>query len=59
LENLYSTDNLRHDFRSPQIFRVDLADYAISEFDQGNLVAKANQHDIKIQNSAKYSFYQI
>jgi endonuclease G len=47
-------DNFRSDYRVPQMFRADLADYKKSGFDRGHLVASANQREVKIQNSETF-----
>jgi endonuclease G len=48
------TDNFRSDYRVPQMFRADLADYRNSGFDRGHLVASANQREVEIQNSETF-----
>ncbi len=47
-------DNFRSDYRVPQMFRADLADYRNSGFDRGHLVASANQREVEIQNSETF-----
>ena len=47
-------DNFRADYRVPQMFRADLADYSGSGFDRGHLVASANQREVEIQNSETF-----
>jgi len=47
-------DNFRPDYRIPQMFRADLADYSGSSFDRGHLVASANQREVEIQNSETF-----
>jgi endonuclease G, mitochondrial len=47
-------DNFRSDYRVPQMFRADLADYQNSGFDRGHLVASANQREMEIQNSETF-----
>jgi endonuclease G len=47
-------DNFRPDYRIPEIFRADLADYAGSGYDRGHLVASANQRELDIQNSETF-----
>ena len=47
-------DNFRPDYRVPEIFRADLADYKNSGFDRGHLVASANQRERAIQNSETF-----
>jgi len=52
--NVERTDNFRSDYRVPQMFRADLADYRNSGFDRGHLVASANQREVEIQNSETF-----
>ena len=47
-------DNFRPDYRIPEIFRADLADYENSGYDRGHLVASANQRETEIQNSETF-----
>ncbi|MEP7133657.1 MAG: DNA/RNA non-specific endonuclease [Chloroflexota bacterium] len=47
-------DNFRADFRVPDGFRTDLADYEGSGYDRGHLVASANQGESEIQNSETF-----
>lgn len=47
-------DNFRPDYRVPEIFRADLADYDNSGYDRGHLVASANKLESKIQNSETF-----
>ncbi len=47
-------DNYRPDYRVPESFRADLADYRNSGYDRGHLVASANQSDTEIQNSETF-----
>lgn len=47
-------DNFRPDYRIPEIFRADLADYDSSGYDRGHLVASANKLESKIQNSETF-----
>lgn len=47
-------DNFRPDYRIPEIFRADLADYKGSGYDRGHLVASANQRETEIQNSETF-----
>lgn len=47
-------DNFRPDFRIPERFRADLADYEGSGYDRGHLVASANQSETEIQNSETF-----
>ncbi|MEQ1531086.1 MAG: DNA/RNA non-specific endonuclease [Methylococcales bacterium] len=52
--DLQRADNYRPDYRIPEMFRVDLADYEKSGYDRGHLVASANQNELAIQNSETY-----
>ncbi|KGL63793.1 DNA/RNA non-specific endonuclease [Polaribacter sp. Hel1_85] len=47
-------DNFRPDYRIPERFRADLADYTNSGFDRGHLVSSANQIETQIQNSETF-----
>ena len=47
-------DNFRPDYRIPERFRADLANYAGSGYDRGHLVASANQIESEIQNSETF-----
>lgn len=47
-------DNFRPDYRVPERFRADLADYLNSGFDRGHLVSSANQIATQIQNSETF-----
>jgi len=47
-------DNFRPDYRIPERFRADLADYEGSGFDRGHLVASANQEEAVLQNSETF-----
>lgn len=47
-------DNFRPDYRIPEMFRADLADYKDSGYDRGHLVASANQGETEIQNSETF-----
>jgi endonuclease G len=47
-------DNFRSDYRVPEKFRADLADYKNSGYDRGHLVASANQKETEIQNSETF-----
>lgn len=47
-------DNFRPDYRIPEIFRADLADYDNSGYDRGHLVASANKLESTIQNSETF-----
>ena len=52
--NVERADNFRPDYRTPEMFRADLADYQGSEYDRGHLVASANQIETGIQNSETF-----
>ncbi|MBE9568065.1 MAG: DNA/RNA non-specific endonuclease [Proteobacteria bacterium] len=47
-------DSFRSDYRVPEKFRADLADYKNSGYDRGHLVASANQKETEIQNSETF-----
>jgi endonuclease G, mitochondrial len=47
-------DNFRSDYRIPEMFRADLADYEGSGYDRGHLVASANQSETELQNSETF-----
>jgi endonuclease G len=47
-------DNFRPDYRVPEMFRADLADYRGSGYDRGHLVASANQRETELQNSETF-----
>jgi endonuclease G, mitochondrial len=47
-------NNFRPDYRIPEDFRADLADYTDSGYDRGHLIASADQNEINIQNSETY-----
>jgi len=47
-------DSFRPDYRIPERFRTDLAEYEGSGFDRGHLVASANQGESEIQNSETF-----
>lgn len=47
-------NNFRPDFRIPDMFRADLADYTGSGYDRGHLVASADQREIELQNSETF-----
>lgn len=53
-EEIERANNFRPDYRVPQMFRADLADYKHSGYDRGHLVASANQQDTKVQNSETF-----
>ena len=47
-------DNFRPDYRIPERFRADLADYSSTGYDRGHLVSSANQIGSDIQNSETF-----
>jgi endonuclease G len=47
-------DVFRPDYRIPEMFRADLADYEGSGYDRGHLVASANQVETELQNSETF-----
>ena len=51
---LERVDNFRPDYRVPEMFRADLADYKGSGYDRGHLVASANQREVELQNSETF-----
>ena len=51
---LERADNFRPDYRVPEMFRADLADYKGSGYDRGHLVASANQREVELQNSETF-----
>ena len=48
------SDNFRPDYRIPEMFRVDLQDFARSGLDRGHLVASANKRSVELQNSETF-----
>ena len=54
LDPVQRANNFRADFRIPQMFRADLADYVHSGFDRGHLVSSADQQDTRLQNSETF-----
>lgn len=52
--DLERADTFRPDYRIPELFRADLADYEGSGYDRGHLVASANQGETEIQNSETF-----
>jgi len=54
LDEIERHNNFRPDYRVPQMFRADLADYKNSGYDRGHLVASANQQDTNVQNSETF-----
>lgn len=53
-EDLERLDNFRPDYRIPEMFRADLADYAGSGYDRGHLVASADKRETELQNSETF-----
>ena len=53
-EDIERADNFRPDYRVPQMFRADLADYQGSGYDRGHLVSSANKKETLIQNSETF-----
>jgi len=53
-ENMERADNFRPDYRVPEMYRADLADYKGSGYDRGHLVSSANQKETEIQNSETF-----
>lgn len=47
-------NDFRPDYRIPEGFRADLADYTGSGYDRGHLVASADQNEVNIQNSETF-----
>lgn len=47
-------DNFRPDFRIPNEFRADLADYTGSGYDRGHLVASVDRDEVVIQKSETF-----
>lgn len=47
-------DNFRKDFRIPEMFRAEKADYVGTGYDRGHLVASADQRDDELQISETY-----
>ena len=54
MEDVERSENFRSDFRIPELFRVDKAQYEGSEFDRGHLVASANQNEEELQDSETF-----
>ncbi len=48
------SNNFRPDYRVPEMFRADLADYVGSKHDRGHLVASANKVEDLLQNSETF-----
>ena len=47
-------DSFRPDYRIPEKFRANLADYKRSGFDRGHLVASANRQESELLNSETF-----
>ncbi|PQJ80862.1 DNA/RNA non-specific endonuclease [Polaribacter porphyrae] len=47
-------ENFRPDYRIPERFRADLANYLNSGYDRGHLVSSANQIETQLQNSETF-----
>jgi len=54
MKDLERADNFRADYRVPEMFRADLADYEGSGYDRGHLVASADQRETQLQNSETF-----
>lgn len=54
MEDVDRSENFRSDFRIPELFRVDKAQYEGSGFDRGHLVASANQNEEELQDSETF-----
>lgn len=52
--NVERADNFRADYRIPEMFRADKADYEHSGYDRGHLVASANKLETELQNSETF-----
>ena len=52
--NIPRLDNFRPDYRVPEIFRADLADYEGSGYDRGHLVPSADKSETELQNSETF-----
>jgi len=52
-------NNFRADFRIPEMFRADLADYKKSGFDRGHLIASADKLETELQNSETFLLSNI
>jgi endonuclease G len=51
---LQRADNFRPDYRVPEMFRADLADYEHSGYDRGHLVPSADKTETNLQNSETF-----
>jgi endonuclease G len=54
MEPLGRADNFRPDYRIPDMFRADLADYEGSGYDRGHLVPSADKTELELQNSETF-----
>ena len=52
--HLDRANDFRPDFRIPEIYRADLADYVGSGYDRGHLVCSADQRELELQNSETF-----
>ena len=53
-EPLERADNFRSDYRIPEMFRADLANYQGSGYDRGHLVPSADKTETDLQNSETF-----
>lgn len=54
MTQLDRADNFRPDYRIPDMFRADLADYKNSGYDRGHLVPSADKTETNLQNSETF-----
>lgn len=54
MQDVERSNNFRSDYRIPELFRVDKAQYVGSGFSRGHLVASANQNEEIIQDSETF-----
>ena len=54
MKPLDRADNFRSDYRVPEMFRADLADYQGSGYDRGHLVPSADKTELELQNSETF-----
>ena len=54
MKPLDRADNFRPDYRVPDMFRADLADYEHSGYDRGHLVPSADKTELELQNSETF-----
>ena len=54
MQPLERAENFRPDYRIPDMFRADLADYEGSGYDRGHLVPSADKTEIALQNSETF-----